>query len=157
MCTFSENGDGKNAESTRARFTPRAGGRGAGTTRSSELSPSAVAFSGRPIRPDPWLRGGVRVFPPRGSAFDWRIRGLLDPVDEKHQDGKTKRKILGRENAPQVSRSYPNVARDRPRCRRGGRGGQPRAPGARTECHGERGAREPPFFPLKTESSDNYW
>ena len=50
--------NGKNAESTRARFTPRAGGRGAGTTRSSELPPSAVAFSGRPIRPDPWLRAG---------------------------------------------------------------------------------------------------
>ena len=101
--------------------------------------------------------GRFRVFPLGGSAIDWRIRGLLDPVEEKRQDGKTKRKILGRENAPQVSRSYPNVARDRPRCRRGGRGGQPRAPGARTECHGERGAREPPFFPLKTESSNNYW
>jgi hypothetical protein len=66
MCTFSENGDGKNAESTRARFTPRAGGRGAGTTRSSELSPSAVAFSGRPIRPEPWLRAGF-AFSRRGN------------------------------------------------------------------------------------------
>jgi hypothetical protein len=61
------------------------------------------------------------------------------------------------ENAPQVSRSYPNVARDRPRCRRGGRGGRPHAQGARTECHGERGARDPPFFPLETENSNNHW
>ena len=57
------------------------------------------------------------------------------------------------ENAPQVGRSYPNAARDRPRCRRGGRGGRSHAQGARTECHGERGARDPPFFPLETETS----
>ena len=62
------------------------------------------------------------------------------------------------ENAPQVGRSYPNAARDRPRCRRGGRGGRSHAQGARTECHGERGARDPPFFPLETEnSSNNHW
>ena len=61
------------------------------------------------------------------------------------------------ENAPQVDRSYPNAARDRPRCRRGGRGGRSHAQGARTECHGERGARDPPFFPLETENSNNYW
>jgi hypothetical protein len=83
-------------------------------------------------------------------------RGSRRPF-RRVQDGKTKRKILGRENAPQVSRSYPNVARDRPRCRRGGWGGRPHAQGARTECHGERGARDPPFFPLETENSNNHW
>ena len=54
---------GKNAESTRARFTPRAGEGDSGTTRSSELSPSAVAFSGRPIRPEPWVRAGFAFSP----------------------------------------------------------------------------------------------
>ena len=92
-------------------------------------------------------RAQTRVAPSsrRGSRHPFR----------RVQDGKTKRKILGRENAPQMSRSYPNAARDRPRCRHGGRGGQPHAQGARTDCHGERGAREPPFFPFKTESTNN--
>jgi len=62
-----------------------------------------------------------------------------------------------RENAPQVSRSYPNAARDRPRCRRVRRGGQPRASDARSKCQGERGTRDPPFFPLEIENSNNYW
>jgi len=62
---------GKTAESTRARATPRAGGQDAGTTRSSELPPSAVAFSGRPIRPDPWLRAGSAFSPSGKKRFGY--------------------------------------------------------------------------------------
>ncbi len=62
---------GENAETTRARFTPRAGGGGAGTTRSSELPPSAVAFSGRPIRPEPWLRAGFAFSPLAKKRFGY--------------------------------------------------------------------------------------
>ena len=66
--TFSRGG---NAESTRARFTPRAGEGDSGTTRSSELSPSAMAFSGRPIRPEPWVRAGFAFSPFAKSAWVW--------------------------------------------------------------------------------------
>ena len=79
-------------------------------------------------------------------------RGTQPPF-RRARDGKTPPNISQGENAPQASRLYPNAARDRPRCRRVGRGGQPRAAGARTECHGVRGAPEPSFFPLEMENS----
>ena len=83
-------------------------------------------------------------------------RGTQHPF-RRARDGKTPRNISQGENAPQASRSYPNAARVRPRCRRGGRRRQPRAAGARTQCHGRRGAPEPPFFPLEIENSNNTW